>query len=365
MPLQTFNPISGPFERLPTNRPGTVIISLHNGKANQTASAKLSPPRVITGIAIILFFLSVSILVFGSGKLGIGGIVVSVLLAGVGVLLTHESPLSLFFIGANPTFYLVDVSPHTITDERRVQLADTGIYANVEIEYRATVIDPVGIVQRGISDVREYLSRRFYSKIALMAAEGTLNDKIGSLRKKLSAMEAPGDELISVEEATFEVAVEGAAADHLAQISASSLYEQGMKARLAINALERGYYEMIISDDNALIAEMMRPGVDKGTLQAALRARLDASQASFDQKLTLVKMAFEHGILEQHQIRRDYPEFFGRLTSALGDLTSGSQTQTRVISSQSSEPAQLDPSTDTDREEANTKTGQVQGRKKV
>jgi hypothetical protein len=355
MPVQSFNPISEAFEHMPPQRPGTVVVSFHNGEAKRLGSKRVSIREKILELLtarVLGAALGISLVLLG--LLGVTGFLISMLLAvgfGTYLVLNRKSPLTTFLVGETPTFYLVDVSPHTILDERRVQLADTGIYANVAIEYRARVMDPTSVVEKGISDVRDYLSRRFYTDVARIAAQGTLNDKIDSLRRNLNAyaQQVPQDELIAVEEVIFDVGVEGAAAEQLARLSASSLQKQGMQVQHDINAMERAYYQHIISDDNALLAEMMRPGADKATLQAALRSRLDTAEVSFNQKLTLVKMAFEHGVLEQHQIRRDYPEFFGQITNALSDLTGGGAQQARRLAAgPQSTPPPLPPGNGTD-----------------
>jgi hypothetical protein len=326
MPLQTFNPISEPFEYAPPQRPGTVVVSFENGTARSATTTgtslrerALELVNVRTGAALAI---AAVVLIWLLGSVGFILVFLLTLALSIYIAVNRRSPLALFLIGSTPTYYLVDISPHTISDERRIQLADTGIYAKVEIEYRATVEDPVAIVQQGIQDVREYLSRKFYIEIAKIAARGTLTDNIDGLRKQLNDLSnrIPQDEVISIEQATFDVGIEGTAAGELARLSAASLQKQGLKVRHELNDLERGYYQQIISDDNALLAEMMRPGVDKTTLQTALRARLEATETTFNQKVTLLKMAFEHGVLEQHQIRRDYPQFFDQLTQAMTGL---------------------------------------------
>jgi hypothetical protein len=326
MPLQTFNPISDPFEHIPTQRPGTVVVTFENGKARSAAMTGTSLQEravelvnVRTGGA---FAIAMIVLIWLLGFAGFFLLLVLTAALSIYVIINRRSPLAVFLMGSTPAYYLVDISPHTVSDERRIQLADTGIYATVEIEYRAIVEDPVAVVQQGIQDVREYISRKIYIEIAKAAAEGTLADNIDGLRKQLNeiAAQIPQDEVISIEQVTLDVGVEGTAADDLARLAAASLQKKGLKVQQDLDDLRRAYFEKIITDDNALLAEMMRPGVDKATLQMALRSRLEASETTFNQKLALLKMAFEHGVLEQHQIRNQYPEFFNQIKQAMTGL---------------------------------------------
>jgi hypothetical protein len=207
------------------------------------------------------------------------------------------------------------VSRQTLDDERRTQLKEAGVYVIVEFEYRATVIEPEGIVTRGVRDVRTYLSDKFYQRIDSCVRQGTLDDNLISLRQNLETQltEPLRDSLVKVESVLFDVRTEGNAGKALARLSEEAIERKQLEAQNRLDDVARNNMLKIIGNDDLLLAEMMRLD-DNSRVHELLKLRLDQRNISFQQNLSLLDTMMKHGILEAYQIKRDYPQFFEDLT---------------------------------------------------
>ncbi len=170
MPRTTYNPISDPFDNMPKQRPGTIVASYSNGVAKEVLQEQgygqhfnwiKSIPLPVFIIAAVLAVLSLFIFGFKFTfillVLAVGGLIY--------LKIDNSSPLARLLFGALPEYYLVDISRRTISDERRAQLSDSGVYIIVTFEYRAEVSNPLAVIETGVRDVREYLSDKFYRYI--------------------------------------------------------------------------------------------------------------------------------------------------------------------------------------------------------
>ncbi|MCB9959376.1 MAG: hypothetical protein H6843_12305 [Rhodospirillaceae bacterium] len=328
MPEETYNPIGPHYDCVPTAGPGRRIVSSLGGTFRTESSVQQSPidrarklaaPKayipagVVTIILVMLFDV-------------VAGLIVSaLLLSGVAafIVFSRNNPVSELLLGPSPTYYLVDVSMHTIRDSRRVQLKDTGIYAKVDIEYKASVTDPARAVELGITDVRDHFSLEIGKKITKIAADGKLDDKLESLRNELKAFAEIGVEnaVIRIDHMTIEIQVDGKEAEELRRLSASSLTRAHIEAEHEIRDIERNYYQKLVHDDSALLAELMRPNSDKAALQSVIKKRLDRRDADFRESLEILRAAMEHGVVEGHHLKRDFPQFADALDAALDGLS--------------------------------------------
>lgn len=327
MPQETFNPISDPFDTRPPQSPGTVLIAFHGGAATRIGTERRASigslvdwsqylsPRLIALVAVV----AVALIWFLGGM---GTLIALVLAAAAAIWLmaNRRSAIADFLLGALPEYYRVDVSRHTIRDERRAQLADPGVYVVVYFEYRATVTNPEQVVALGVRDVREYLSDKFYVAIDARARKGTLKDELAGLRGALEDLfkMRPTDQLINVDSITFDLGLEGAPGRALAKLSEESIREKEIRAQGRLDAVERANLVTIISNDELLLAEVMRS--DDKRVQELLRLRMEQRNIGFQQNLSLFKVALEQGILEPHQIKRDFPSFFDALTKIMPGL---------------------------------------------
>jgi hypothetical protein len=331
MPQETFNPISDPFDKKPPQHPGTVLVAFRDGAAIRIGaepnvgirsrvdwSEYLTPKnlasRLVAPIVVAIFVLWL----LG----GLGTFIVMFLAGAVAfwVILNRREPVVVQLLGALPEYYRVDVSRHTVRDERRTQLADAGVYVVVNFEYRAKVTNPEQVVERGVRDVREYLSDRFYVEIDARARKGTLRDELAKLRDTLEDFfkKPPTDELISVNSITFDLSVEGAPGRALAKLSEESIRKKEIEAQGRLDTAERDNLVTVISNDELLLAEVMRS--DDKRVQELIKLRMEQQNIGFQRNLSLFKVALEEGILEAHQIRRDYPDFFKALTTTMPGL---------------------------------------------
>lgn len=327
MPKETYNPISDAFDSKPPLRPGTVVVSFKNGtatkvEANQESAIsslieriKSTPPGYLIGIliALIIFFWFIGLA--GSIFLVLG------LIGFIFFIITNKtSPISQSIMGSQAEYYLVDISRKIIIDERRAQLSDPGVYVIVHFEYRVKVISPAGVVSEGISDVREYLSDKFYLEIDKIASNGKLEDKLSSLRKDLENLFSNkiSDNLLEISSATFDVRLEGAPASAIAKLSEANIKKQEIMMQSDLDSVERETLQYIINNDSLLLAEVMRSDDEKA--RELLNIRMNQKEISFSQNLELFKAALENGVLEAHQIKRDYPDFFANLTNSMPGL---------------------------------------------
>ncbi len=330
MPQRTFNPISEKHSRIPSPERGTVAIAYHNGKAtkvdgsaeqfNETLT-KLLTPQFVSVLAILA-----GLLIFA---FGISGIFWFLLLSAglvVYLIVDRQSVASSFFLGQAPVYYLVNVADQPIRDERRVQLADTGIYSIVDISYTAAVKDPVKVVASDISDVREHLSGPLHRTLILYASQSKLNDKIGIFRESLinyaQQLETGRvilDPMFSVKSVSFDARLEGEAADRVIDINISGLDDE-----------VRRKWEEIMADDNKLIAELARPGGSGERLKVALDAKLERQGRRFEQNLKLIKAAIDGGLLEPHHVKQRYPGYYDALGAAIQDLSGTGPLQPQV-----------------------------------
>lgn len=337
MPIETYNPISESFESKPSLRPGTVVVSFKNGSAsviemNQESIVtswitwiSKTAPIYLTGSLIILiaFF-------WFLGLVGSILIIVGILGALSYLVINRDSPISQTILGSQAKYYLVDISRKTIMDERRVQLSDPGVYVIIHFEYRVKVLSPDGVVAEGIKDIREYLSDKFYLEIDKIASRGTLKDKLSSLRSDLESLfnNKISDNLLEVTSATFDVRLEGAPANAIAKLSEANIKRQEIIMQGELDAVERETLQYVISDDSLLLAEVMRS--DDKKARELLNIRMNQKEISFSQNLELFKAALENGVLEAHQIKRDYPDFFTSLTNSMPGLLMGGENKKAI-----------------------------------
>ncbi len=336
MKVKTYDPISAQFDAIPVQKPGTQVIEFSNGVA---ARREVMGPSLVDRlkvwatpqlgiaaavIAIILIYL-----------LGIVGLLLTIaLIVGLGVFLSlnRRNPIAVMLWGPVPAYYLVTVSAVPIADERRVQLKDTGIYATVHIEYQAAVIDPIEVVQKGIHDVREYFSPRLFKKISRLASEGKLDDKLDSLRKELMAFaeEPIDDTAIRITECSIEMTVEESEASKLRTIATAQLDILEKRTVHQTRAVDRDYYSRLLASDDELQAEMMSPHADKAALRDIIGRRMAREEQDFSRKLAVMEFAVKNGIIEPHQVRRDYPQMMSELASAFGGQISAPATVTPI-----------------------------------
>ncbi|MBX5164529.1 MULTISPECIES: hypothetical protein [unclassified Rhizobium] len=336
MTIKTYDPISAQFDTIPVQKPGTQVIEFSNGVATRREAAgpslvdrlkEMATPR--SGIAAIVIAV---VLIY---LLGVAGLLLTMaVIVGLGVFLSlnRRNPIAVMLSGPVPAYYLVTVSAVPIADERRVQLKDTGIYATVHIEYQAAVIDPIEVVQKGIHDVREYFSPRLYKKISRLASEGKLDDKLESLRKVLMdfAEEPIDDTAIRITECNIEITVEEAEARKLRTIAAAQLDILEKRTVHQTRAVDRDYYARLLASDEELQAEMMSPHADKAALRDIINQRMAREEQDFTRKLAVMEFAVKNGIIEPHQVRRDYPQMMGELARAFGGQISAPAAATPI-----------------------------------
>ena len=330
MPQETYNPISEAFDFRPPQNPGTVLVGFADGVVKMVGSDTyrdiknyFSLERYIepyNGIKIGLIAVVLVIIIW------IVGLIVTVILfvaavAGIAWLVANRhSAVATMLFGSLPKYYLVDISRRIVRDERRTQLSDAGVYVVVQFEYRATVINPEKVVASGVKDVREYLSDKFYVDIDARARSGTLKDELAGFRRDLSTLfgQPKADELIRVEAVTFDLIVEGAPGRALAKLSEESIRQMEIQAQGRLDAAERENLVQVISNDELLLAEVMRS--DDKRVHELIKLRMDQQNIGFQRNLALFKVALEEGVLEAHQIKKEYPTIYEALTKVLPRL---------------------------------------------
>jgi hypothetical protein len=334
MPQETFNPIGEPSDTVPPQRPGTVVISYHEGiaanfKAERRSNNVLGvdPKPFLSPQAALAFAILVVILLAALVTIGLTVAIVLFLAAFGGLIalrLNARSPLAVLLFGRAPQYYLVDISRRTVRDTRRTQLKNPGIYVVVDFEYRVQVSKPVEVVIKGVYDVRDYLSEKFYLGVDALAHQHTL-DKLDQFRDTLTKfMEQPkSDDIFIVDAVTFDVHLEGAPGEAMTKLSEARIREEEIRAQSKLDAVEREGLVGLIANDNLLLAEIMRS--DDTRVQELLKMRMEQRNISFQQNLALFKVALETGVLEPHQIKRDFPEFFEGLTKAVPGVLIGSR----------------------------------------
>lgn len=367
MANRTFDPIKRSSHRAMAPEPGTELVEFASGKAQRsTASSepvlrglmlaigrfysKWGLPHIIVGLAFIIA------LVWLVGMWWIIGLLVLAVAAYAYLHLNRESYLSNLLLGPTPTYHLVDISPQTVADEQRVQLSETGVFATVEIKYQTSVSDPAAVVEKGIRDVRDYLSHKFYTKIVDVAKTGTLVDKAIGMRDELHKLsqQPPADDMFRITGLIFDLNFsEQSLSDQIREIGTAALTEEGVGVKHRLSRKEREYFEDLANDENALVAEMMKPGVNTETLRAAIHHRFEHAASGFDQRLRLLDIALKHGILEEHHIKRDYPQFIDDLVGSMGSL-SGSRSQKAIEDRKDETPT--DGQTNDDRPESRPDT---------
>lgn len=327
----TYNPISEPHNHMPPQRPGKRVVSVIHGEiapAKEHAATVFSSftepaMRLKIGVAVVI-----SIVLFYVLGL-VGALFVLLLAAGaIGFLLVNRGhPASIALLGAAPEYYLVDIATHPIKDERRIQLAETGVFAIVDIEYRVSVKNEVAVVREGVTDVRQYLSQKIYAEVRKLSYTGTLSDQVRALRNKLDEIpnklrQPDFDPIFEIDAPTLDVHLEGTAGEELMKIASAELERQGREAQALVDEEDRRYYERLVDNDELLMAEIIRPGSNKAALEQVLRTRMDHAELNYQRKLQFLRLALENGVLEGHQINRDYPEFIKDVSETMRGLIS-------------------------------------------
>lgn len=336
----TYNPIIRTTNQYPPQEPGTVIVVTSDAKTYLPENKDRSIVRMIqdysspkllgiaAGIVILLWFV-----------IGAFGVLFLCILLGACsafMFLNRDHPVTTALLGAGPKYHLVDVSTHTIKDERSIQLADAGVHATIEIEYQVSAKDAVSVVDAGVKDVREYLSQKIYSRVKNVASTGTLEDKLTSFRNELNNVAGAlcskeFDELFLIYGSTIDARVGGKTGEQLSVLATSSLERQSVEEDARRNATERRYFENLISSPDALFAEMMRPGADKGAIENAMRSQMEQENLTYARKLELLKMALENGVIEERQLNMDYPDFIKDISNTLRDVTIGKENEAKKI----------------------------------
>lgn len=313
MSKKTFNPISEPLDRLPAVKPGTVAVCYHKGKVilasqlegggrfekviSDTDSTKLIACGVGLLVAIVFVWL-----VFGKWMLLL--LFLAVIAASLYLLLNRDSPIAVALLGTQPTYYLVDLSRHEVTDSRRIQLADTAIFADVEITFMAKVNDTAKVFAAGIRDVREHLSPKLYARISKMAPEGKLSDNLSGFRDQLRELagKVKGDDCFLIEDAHFEIQVDKGVRQSLEKIAGAELRKKGIKAENEVREVERERFESLLNDDKRLISEMMRPDADRSIISEVIHLKLQQEDRLNEKNIRMFKLALAEGIIEGHDI---------------------------------------------------------------
>ncbi len=327
----TYNPISEPSSHPPQWQAGTRMVMVSNGNAQLVESdhsSKFNIERFIEQISRIYIGVASLLLITIFVLFGIIFSLSIILILLLAIFLTinnRNHPIASKIIGPSPEYFLVDVSVHSIKDEQRIQLAETGVYAVVDIGYRVSVVDPVGVVRAGVTDVREYLSQKIHAEVKQQSLGGTLVDKVMALRRNLDSTAetlsgSAFEPLFHIDAPTLDVRAEGAVGEGLSKIASTELERQVREAQALLNQTERQYYEELVNNDTLLIAEIARPGSNKASLEQVLRAKLERSDLNYKRKVEFLRMALENGVLEAHQISQDYPEFIKDVTETMRNL---------------------------------------------
>lgn len=344
----TYDPITDERNQIPPTAPGTVVVSVdklgarmakesENGLLEKVRS--FVDPKAAVGILIALIGLTI---VMGPVLVVI---LMVVALGSVGFVLNYrDHPLSIAVAGAAPKHFTVDISMHTIRDERVLQLKDAGVYATIIIEYNVMVRDAVKVVVEGVRDVQKYLSQKIHSRVKSRAPSGMLEDKVVAFRKELDAIsteicQESFDHLFKIEAATIDATVKGPAGEQLTLIAYAELARQAKDAEANVAATERSYLQLLVTDYDALTAEMMREGANKETLQTILRAHVERENLAYTRKIELLRLAIENGVIEERQINVNYPDLAKDISDAFRDVTLSGNRRVQRLSNASNETA--------------------------
>jgi hypothetical protein len=215
-------------------------------------------------------------------------------------------------------YYLVKIGEKKILDEVGVQF-NTGVFARVEMEYRAVVWDPEEVVKRGIRDAREFLSGELHAIIHRLAHSATLEDRGSSFLAAVRAIEWNGDEssLFGVDKLNCQVIFDGEIGKAISALAQRSLEIEAIKAENEKAEAERAYYQKLTQDPDLLHAEMLRPGTNKELLQQAAQIFLANEQAQLELKLKMIDLGFKTGVLQEHTVRTKYSELYQAFENAV------------------------------------------------
>lgn len=262
-----FNPIEGPFDKLPTRKPGTVVVAV----GPKGAVSLQDGERLTWGERV-----------FGGYK----------------------------------AFYLVDISRRTIRDSYHVPSSQQAFAFDTVVSWDIAVSDPRGVIERGIRDLRVLLDTAGRNAVASAARGFAVQDSgfaEAAVRSALLSLSV--DPALKISGVAVEMRPDAEALKLLRTAQEEQMRVAAIYAQSKVEAAARAGAKEVLSSPEELLAQIL---VTKDeAYRAELQRRLEQAANEHHRRFEILKALIESKIIEPHDFHERFPDFLNEVFKSI------------------------------------------------
>lgn len=322
------NPILHVSERKPAKNPGTVVV-FSDGRTFRQLDAVLEPVRLLpppdaTGAPppqpkhnqvpgepvfnIDNPIVQRSLTVAATGAQGAASAARHMLEA------AKRSSWAARLMGQAHQYYLVDIGRKHAAQSLKPPSASSMLNFSVELTFDVRVVDPVKVVELGIADLGLHHATRLRNIVSEITQKITI-DQVDQARRDIQSRLQRGinDHIIEIVEISADVSVDEAAAVWLRTVGEEQIKIAAAEAAGRVGSVQRSGEKAAIGSFDELLAEWARTGDPK--YKAIFDTQMAASAAMRDEKIKVLLVALEKGLIEEFEVRERYPALLNQILS--------------------------------------------------
>jgi hypothetical protein len=261
------NPIEGAYDKMPASKPGTIIVAVGSKGAIEIRDGS---------------HLTWGERVFGGYK----------------------------------TFYLVDVSLKSITEEYRVGSSYPTLYFKVFVTLDVRVVDARGILRRGVTDLTRLLATPIRRVLSEVGARHSMTDIAIARQEMQTAIDILKlDPALTMSGAAVDVQADEGSLVLLRQVHEADLKKAAIGAQSSVDELARSKIRPVLETPDEILAQLL---VTKDeAFRMALQMKMEHAANEQERRMVIMKALIDSKIIEPHDFHDRFPDFINEVFRAI------------------------------------------------